>query len=177
MNKQKLLMLLINLLGGGAVVGSYMLGLRAHPGQTDALWGGVPAGLRPIYTVNMLLAALGYLVLLAILLLRVDADQTRIGRLRFGTFNLLYLLILIPSALWMSQTYALAQEFTPVRWVGVLVTLALVGLGSAGMLIALLKIKPRPPAGSYWLAIVGAFFLFVQTGVLDAVIWPLFYLK
>jgi hypothetical protein len=177
MHKQKLLMLLINLFGGSAVVGSYILGLRAHPGQVEALWGGVPAGLRPIYTANMLVAAAGYLALFIILMLCVDPEQARIGRRRFGTFNWLYLLILIPSALWMSQTYAVVQAYTTARWAAVLVTLVLVGLGSAGMLAALLRLRPRPSAWKYGLALAGAFFLFLQTGVLDAIVWPLYYMN
>jgi hypothetical protein len=177
MHKQKLLMLLINLFGGSAVVGSYILGIRAHPGQTEALWGGVPGGLRPIYTANMLLAAVGYLVLFAILMLYVDPDQAQIGKLPFGTFNLLYLLILIPSALWISQTYAVAQAYTPTRWLAILITLGLVGLGSTGMQIAVTMLRPRLPAWKFGLALAGAFFLFLQTGVLDAIVWPLTYLK
>jgi hypothetical protein len=176
MNKQKLLMLVINLIGGIAVVASYVLGLGAHPGQTEALWGGVPVSIRPFYTGNMLLAATGYLFLLYFLLVRLD-PAVRIGKLSWWAFNLLYILILAPSALWMSLTFAVAEQYTLMRWLSVVVTLALVGLGSSGMLLALLKLRPRPQGGAYWLAVAGAFFLFLQTGVLDAIVWISYYLK
>jgi hypothetical protein len=51
-------LLALNVIGGTAVLASYVVGLGAVPG--DALWGGVPESLRPLYTVNMFLAAAGY---------------------------------------------------------------------------------------------------------------------
>ena len=176
MNKQKLLMLVINLIGGPAVIGSYMLGITAHPGQAAALWGGFPASLRPISTANMLLAAAGYLFLLVFLLVRVD-PAARIGKFPFGIFNLFYVLILIPSAIWISLTFAVADQYTLGRWLAVIVTLALVALGSTGMLLALLGLRPRPAGGMYWLAVAGAFFLFLQTAVFDAILWTVTFLN
>lgn len=176
MSKQKLFMLIINLIGGPAVIGSYVLGMSAHPGQAAALWGGYPVSLRSISTVNMLLAAAGYLFLLYFLLVRVD-PAARSGKFPFGIFNLFYVLILLPSALWISLTFAVADQYTLGRWMAVIVTLALVGLGSTGMLLALLGLRPRPAGGMYWLAVAGAFFLFLQTAVLDALVWTLNYLK
>jgi hypothetical protein len=177
MKASKIILLIINLLGGSAVVGSYILGLGGHPAQTEALWGGVPAAIRPIYTVNMFLAATGYLILFFILLLRVDPEQARVGSFGFHAFNLLYLLILVPSSLWMSLTFAVAESYTPTRWLAVVLTLVLVGLGSAGMLAAVIALKPRLPGGWRWASIIGATFLFLQTGILDAILWTIYYLK
>jgi hypothetical protein len=33
----------------------------------------------------------------------------------------------------------------------------------------------REPAWSYWLAVVGAAAFFVQTGIMDAVIWSIYF--
>jgi hypothetical protein len=124
----------------------------------------------------MLLAAAGYLFLLAFLIVRVD-PAARIGRFAFGIFNLFYVLILVPSAVWISLTFAVADQYSLGRWLVVIVTLALVGIGSTGMLLALLGLRPRPAGWGYWLAVAGAFFLFIQTAVLDAIVWTLTYLK
>jgi len=176
MSKHKLFMLIVNLIGGPAVVASYLLGLSTRPGQVDVLWGGYPVSLRTISTVNMLLAAGGYLFLLVFLLVRVD-PAARFGKFPFGIVNLFYILILIPSAIWISLTFAVADQYSLGRWLAVIVTLALVGLGSTGMLLALLNLRPRPAGRTYWLAVAGAFFLFLQTAVLDAIVWTVTYLS
>lgn len=176
MDKQKLFLLLINLLGGTAVIGSYVLGLSAHPGQTEALWGGVPVGLRPFYAVNMLFAAAGYLTIFFLLLLRVDSSAT-IGNLPFWTLNLVYLFILIPSALWMALTFSVADGYTLGRWAAVVTVLALTGLASVGLLASVIALEPRLPSTLYWITVVGGIFLVLQTAVLDAIVWTSYYLK
>ena len=60
MNSQRRTMASINVLGGIAVLGSYAYCLMAYPAQVGDFWGGVPDGLRSLYTVNMFLAAAGY---------------------------------------------------------------------------------------------------------------------
>ena len=72
-------LLLLNVLGGLAVLGSYALGLSTHPGMGDAVWGGVPQELRPLYTVNMLLATAGYFAFSHFVFFRLDPRRTRIG--------------------------------------------------------------------------------------------------
>lgn len=176
MDKQKLLMVFINLIGGAVVIGSYVLGLKAHPGQTEALWGGVPAIIRPFIGINMLFAAAGYLFILYFLLFRVDPSATTF-KLPFWTFNLLYLFILVPSSLWMSLTFSVAEQYTLGRWLAVVIVLALTGLASIGMFISLLALEPRPLPGLYWSSVAGGVFLVLQTAVLDAILWTVYYLK
>lgn len=176
MNKQKLLLLLINLIGGTAVIASYVLGLRAHPGQTEALWGGVPVGIRSLISVNMLLAAAGYLAIFSILLFRVAPSAT-FGRLPFWTLNLIYLFLLVPSALWMSLTFSVADGYTLGRWVAVVSVLALTGLASIGLLASVIALQPRLPTSLFWITVIGGIFLVIQTAVLDAIVWTSYYLK
>lgn len=176
MNRQKIILLVINLIGGAAVLGSYVLGLRAHPGQVGALWGGVPAWMHPYYTINMFLAAAGYLAVLYLLLFRVD-PSARIGPLPYRTFSLIYLLILIPSSLWMPLTFMVAEAYTPARWLAVVAVLILTGLASIALLASMVMLRPRLPAGLFRLSITGSAFLVLQTAVLDAIVWTLYYLK
>jgi hypothetical protein len=176
MNKQKLTLLIINLVGGTAVLASYVLGLAAHPGQTGALWGGVPEGIRSLSSLNMLLAAAGYLAIFFILLLRVAPSST-IGRLPFWTFHLLYLFLLIPSALWMSLTFSVVEGYTFGRWLAVIAVLVLAGLASLGLLVSVIALKPPLPFRLRVLAVAGGIFLTLQTAVMDAILWTVFYLK
>lgn len=172
MHPQKRWLLAINVLGGIAVLGSYVLGLAGNPAAGDALWGGVPGSLRPAYTVGMLLAALGYFAFLYFLLFRVDPAHARIGgRLGYGLFNLLLAAILVPSALWMPLTVRMVQQPAPALWAAIRLVLALVALASVGLLLALLWLRPRQPRGAYWAAVAGAALFALHTGVLDALLW------
>jgi hypothetical protein len=165
-----------NIFGGIAVLGSYVLGLAVRPGSGGALWGGVPQQLRPLYAVGMLLAALGYLAFTYFLLFRLDPDQARIGRgLDFRFFGTLYTAILVPSALWMPLTLRMVEEPRLALWMVIRLVLVAVGLAALGMVVALLSTRPRQPRWAYWIAVAGAVLFFLHTGILDAIVWPLFF--
>ena len=172
MNRDKWLMLLINLLGGAAVLGSYVWGFRTYPGASDTLWGGVPENIRPYVTANMLLAAAGYFAFIYFTLFRLDATHSRVfGRFGFGLFNLLYAVILIPSALWMPVSIqAIEQGSHAYAWLARLV-LAVVALASLGLLFALLKVQPAQPRWTQRLAVIGSIPFCIQTVLLDAILW------
>ncbi len=78
MSAKKWLMLFINLLGGGGVIGSYIWGFLTHPNAGQALWGGVPDSIRPFYTAGMFLAATGYFAFTYFILFRLNPDETRV---------------------------------------------------------------------------------------------------
>jgi hypothetical protein len=61
MHSQKWLLILLIILGEIAVLGSYVNGVLSVRRAAEILWGGVPQGIRPHYTLNMLLAAMGSL--------------------------------------------------------------------------------------------------------------------
>ena len=173
MHPKRWAMLLINVVGGIAVLGSYVQGLRAHPAGGDALWGGVPRGIRPLYTAGMLLAALGYLAFTYFLFFCLDANEARVGRsLGYGVFNWLYVGILLPSTFWMPLTWLMVERPSAGLWLGIRGVLALVGLAALGLVVALLSLHPREPRWAYWLAVAGSVAFCAHTGVLDALIWP-----
>lgn len=174
MNRQKLTLFLINLLGGAAVIGSYVWGVLVHPGQTDALWGGVPASIRSIISINMLLAAAGYIAIFLLLMLRIPS-MSSIGKFPFTVFHIIYLFILIPSALWMPLTYAVIESYSLALWLAVILVLALTAIAGIALLLALLSLHPPLPPHLRWLAVVGAAFFILQTGVLDAIFWTAFF--
>jgi len=168
---KKWLMIFINLIGGIAVLGSYAHGVLTHPGAGDILWGGVPYGIRPFYTVGMFLAAAGYFAFTNFLL-RLDPNDTQVTRrFGFGLFNALYAAILIPSALWMPLTFlAVEQSSLALLWI-VRVVLAAVGVASLGLFFALMNVKPHRPLWAHRLAVVGSVGFCIQTVLLDAIVW------
>jgi hypothetical protein len=171
-------MALINVIGGVAVLGSYAHGLWTHPDSAGAVWGGVPEWLRPFYTVSMLTAAAGYLAFTYFLFFRVDPNESRvadrISSLRL--FNALYVLILLPSALWMPLTFAMLSDPHEGLWMLIRLVLALVGIGSLAMIASLVALQPRQPRMSYVLAVAGSVAFAVQTALLDALIWPAYFI-
>lgn len=176
MQAQRQLMLAINVLGGITVLGSYAHGLLTHPETRAALWGDVPRGLVPLYTVSMLLAAVGYLPLFSYLLLKVDPEQARVaGAWSYATFNALFALVLVPSTLWMPLTFLMIDHPSRLLWWAIRVDLWLVALGAVGLLAAVLNVSPRGPAVFHWAAVAGALALCLQTAVLDAFVWPAFF--
>lgn len=172
---KKIKWMMINLLGGATVIGSYIYGFLTHSNASQILWGSVPAGLRPIYTACMLAAAAGYFAL-AYFVFRLDILETRVfDRFGFEIFNFLYLLVLVPSALWMPLTLSAIERSSVILiWV-VKLDLALVAAGSLGLLLAVVTTKPRPSTTRYILAILGSAVLCLQTVVLDAIVWSFYF--
>jgi len=176
MHRQKLALLVIILLGGTAVMVSYIYPIMTHPEYVEPAWGGVTPDIQRFYAPSMLLAASGFFFYTYFLLFRVDADQARIaGRLGFWVFNVLYAAILVGSALYMPLTFAfVARPSMPLWWM-IRLVLAVVGLASLGLLAALLALQPRQPALAYWLAVAGTITFSFQTAVLDMLVWPALY--
>ena len=176
MHPQKRRLAWIILLGGAGVLASYTSALAVAPALLSRFWGGVPPSILPYYLASMLLATLGYFAYTYFILFRLDPEQTQIaGRFGYGLFYVLYLMILVPSALWMPLTRTMLQQPSPGLWLAIRFALAVVGLGSLGMLSSLLALRPRQPAWAYWLAVVGSAAFSIQTAVLDAFVWPAFF--
>lgn len=172
---KKIIWIMINLLGGTFVIGSYVYGFLTHSNASQILWGSVPLGLRPMYTACMLLAAVGYFTL-AYYVFYLDPLKTKVfNRFGFEVFILLYLLVLVPSGLWMPLTLlAIERSSAALIWL-VKLDLALVAAGSLGLLLAVLTVRPRLSTRRYILALAGSAVLCLQTVILDAVVWSLYF--
>ncbi len=176
MDHRKIAMIVIMVLGGAAVLGSYVHGLATHSETSNELWGGVPLWLQPFYTVSMFLAAAGFFPMASFLIFRVDPEQTRIaGRFGFGLFNWLLTFITVPSALWMPLTFAMLEQPSALLWWAIRVDLAVVGVAALGMVLSLLALQPREARVHHGFAVVGAILLANQTAMLDAIVWPAFF--
>ena len=171
MGKQKLTLLVINVIGGIAVIGSYILGLGGDSG-TDVLWGGVPESIRPVYAVSMVLSAIGYFAFLNVLLLRVEPREVTVGgRFGYSIFYPIFVLILIPSAFWMPLTNLYVDDPSSGTWAAIRVVLFLVGLASIALAWALFTLRPGNRGKAYWAAVVGSCYFAFHTFVLDAILW------
>jgi hypothetical protein len=172
MHWKSILLLVIIALGGVAVIGSYVIGLRGKAGASDALWGGVPAKVRPVYGVSMMLSAVGFLALLFYIFFKLDPPDVVIaGRYGFDLFFPIFITILLPSALWMPLSKMYVEQPSTLMWIVVRVMLFLVGLASIELVWALFALDLETRGVAYWFAVVGSCYFAFHTFVLDAVLW------
>ena len=172
MATQQIILLVINIIGGAAVIGSYIFGLKAQSGGANVLWGGVPESIRLVYGLSMILAALGYFAFTYYIFLRlIPSEVTIAGVFNFSLFYAIFLLILIPSALWMPLTNLYVSNPSIGTWIWIRTVLALVGVASIALLLSLLSLETKVPGISYWLAIVGSGYFAFHTAILDAIVW------
>lgn len=155
--------LILNMLGGTAVLGSYVWGIGLFPELRDAFWGGVPESLRGLYTVNMFFAAAGYLGAFAFFMAKLSKHG-------YGRLTLPYVLILIPSALWLPLTVAVLKMPGEWLWWITRVDLFAVGLGGLLLFPAVWQTPARPRLKA--IVMFGLLFFCLQTAVLDALVWP-----
>jgi hypothetical protein len=173
MTASRIALLAINIVGGVAVLGSYVLGIRGHPGQADRLWGGVPEGLRGVYGVSMLLAAVGYLLFFYHVEVRMDPAATRLPwGWSHAHLAIPFVLILLPSAFWMSLTFAYIAAPSMSLWIAVRAVLGVVAGGSVLMLVMLAGLKVASPEHFWWPSVLGVAVFTFHTLVLDALLWP-----
>jgi hypothetical protein len=169
---QQVILLIINIIGGIAVIGSYIFGLNAQSGGANVLWGGVPTGIRPVYGVSMIISAIGYFAFLYFIFFKLTPDEVMIAnRFGFWVFYIIFLLILIPSALWMPMTNMYVGNPGTGLWITVRTILIIVGLASVALVWALLTLQTKTPAVPYWLAVGGSAYFAFHTLILDGIIW------
>ncbi|MFC1905278.1 hypothetical protein ACFLXL_00535 [Chloroflexota bacterium] len=176
MGTQQIILLVINIIGGIAVIGSYILGLGTQTSGANALWGGISSSIRPVYSISMILAALGYFAFIYFILFRlVPAKVSIAGISGFSLFYVIFLFILIPSAFWMPLTNMYIANPVPGLWIGIRTVLALVGLSSIVLVWTLLSLQTKVPGIAYWLAVAGSSYFAFHTAVLDAILWPVLF--
>jgi hypothetical protein len=167
MNPDKLAFIVVNVVGGTAVLASYALWLQTPTNNASILWGSIEGAGRTLYGVSMLAAAAGYFAFAGHLL------ASDVESVPWSLFIALFALILFPSALWMPLSFEYVRAPSPALWWAVRITLAVVGLASLGLIFALAR---HVPGGAvHGLAVAGAVAFTFQTLVLDAIVWPLYF--
>jgi hypothetical protein len=172
----QILLLVLNVLGGAAVIGSYAQGIISHPGNLNILWGNISTSVRPIYFVSMLLSALGYFFFIYFIAFRLDPAAVKVaGKIGFEVFFVIFTGMLLFSALWMPFTYSYVDNINTSTWAAIRVVLFLVAISSCALLWALLSLNIKTPTVPYWLAVIGSGYFAFHTLVLDGFLWPVLY--
>ena len=176
MKAHKTALFVINVLGGIAVIGSYIYGLMTHPGQGNDLWSGVPEAIRGVYGLSMLFAAAGYLLFFYQIVVRLKLATVKLPwGLPYPTFHVLFVAILLPSSLWMSLTFAWLSDPSAATWIAVRAVLFVVGLASAALFLVLAGLRTTAPDQHWWPATIGAAMFAFHTLGLDAILWPVLF--
>ncbi len=168
-------MLIVAVVGGLAVLASYVWGFAAHGDQMSAMWGGVPGWLRPVYTAWMFVAAAGWLAMLYHLF-SLDPEMVRVeSDVAFRVCTGLFVFVLVPSALWLPLTKAMLDAPSEGLWLAIRLCLWTVALASLSVLFMVWVMRPRKPEGRRRLAVYGMIAFCIQTVLLDAILWPIFF--
>ncbi len=175
MNPQRRSLLLLILIGGSGVLGSYVLAFAYQPAIRSGLWGGIPESLQAFYTVNMLLAAVGFFPTTYLLGVKTPLGRFAVQTgLSFDAMIGAYATILLPSALWLPLTAFYIQNPSTALWYAIRLDLLIVGAGATGLGYMVVRRATHGPLLA-WGAVVTFFFFWLQTLVLDALVWPWFY--
>lgn len=167
--------LLINLVGGVAVLGSYAWGLTTHQETVGDLWGSIPEAVIPLYTGCMPFAAVGYLTVFAFLLVQ-SPDQVRTtSQPMYGRFLVSHAVFLAASTLWMPLCFRALDGPVPALLPWIQGVLAVAGAAALIHVVWLWRLTDTRWPRLRWAAVVGATCLMVQCTILDAIIWPRFF--
>lgn len=161
-------------IGGTAVLASYLLVF--DPAVAANLWGGIPEGrIRDLYTLNMLLAAFGFFPATYWLVFATPAralkQRTGVG---FQAMFMAYAAVLMASALWLPLTALYVSSPVWPLWILIRLVLLIVGVAASVLAVLLARLARSGPA-TVWLAVFAFFFFWLQTMVLDALVWPYYY--
>ena len=163
--------------GGLAVLASYAWGLSTHADASDVLWGNVPHSIRPLYTISMVAATVGYFAFLHFLFVSLPSTlATPTQRRWHAALPWVFAGILVPSAVWMPLTFAHAAAPSARTWLLIRLVLLVVGLSSVVLATSLVRWAPRTALRAWRLAVAGAIAFSFQTAILDALVWPHVYL-
>ena len=179
MTSHQTVFLIINMIGGIAVLGSYVIGLGMFPEYREALWGGVKGNLKTGITISMLFAAVGYLAFCYISLFQNGLeDFNKSDWFNGHTVSVLVALFLISATFWMPSAIAYLK-FSDTYWLIICVVSLWI---TAISLLALLGIVMTSDVTtiapvSHYIAIIGIGLITFHCLVFDAIIWAIMFTK
>lgn len=171
----KITLVLINLIFGSLLLFSYYNGVTKNPDLSAKLWGGVPESLRTFIVVSMFISAIGYFFFTSNFIFNVNLHEKKfLGRFPGWSLHIIYLLILIPSSIWIDLTFQYLKSGVPLHWVYVLSALYCVGLSSI-LLFLFVVDSGNSNQIIYLISVIGAGFFVFHTMFLDGLLWTTFF--
>ena len=171
--------LLVNLLGGFGVLGSYVHGILTHQARAEELWGGIPREWITPYSAVMPFAAAGYLTTFAYAMRGGEGLKLPNGRPLLTPLTITTAVFLAASTAWMPLTWAVLDagrtgDSALVSGESVRAVLYVAGVAALGILVLLTRTEAEPHSRHRRWAIAGSVALAIQCAALDALVWPAF---
>ena len=165
-----LVFFIVNLVGGIAVLGSYVVGLYIYPDFRNALWGGVAGSWKSLFTVSMFFAALGYLIFCYSMTISGAADKSSF--LGGHTFSILAAFFLFSASIWMPATLKYLATDDNLWWILSVISLWITA-ASLCLLTVSFGLSNYDGIGTlqFSLTLVGIIWITFHCLVFDAIIW------
>ena len=172
---QKIILGLINLIFGSMVLLSYYYGvdkLKSAGKDPALLWGGVPEVIQPAIVIFMFLGAIGYFFFTYNFLFNVNTEQVFLKRFNYSSLHMLYLLIFIPSMVWIGLTIDYIDSSRSLfDWAVIVIVLLTVAAASVFLLLFSIDLKTDNNTFMYYASVIGAAVFTFHTLFLDGLVW------
>ena len=161
----------INIIGGVAVLSSYVGGILLYPEQREGLWGGIENRHRSYFVLSMLIAALGYLTFLYVAIFR-STDVLFQSNLPLGpyTLSILCITFLSSATFWMPATILYLHLKQDWIWFVIVIALWITAISLIGMTGAVLS-TTRDVFPYKILMSAGLVCTAIHCAIFDAAIW------
>ena len=163
---------LINIIGGVAVLGGYIIALLNHPETRNELWGGVPENLRLSIIAFMFVSAFGYCFAMYYLIFSEGLDLNFFwGKFDYKLLRILLIVFLVTAALWIHTTFIYLDSGSKTSWTLVQIELWLTGTSVFLMMIGLATATGVKHNSFHLYSIIGLSAISFHCLILDAFLW------
>ena len=164
--------LLINIIGGIAVLGGYVIALINNPETRNELWGGVPENLRLWITAFMFISALGYCFAMYYLIFDEGLSLGFFwGKFDYKLIKALLIIFLTTAALWIHTTFLYMESASKFHWSLVQIELWLTGASVFLIMIGLASATEVKNSNLHFYSILGLCVISFHCLILDAFLW------
>ena len=171
--------ILVNVIGGISVLGTYVIGITLFPEHRDDLWGGVQGKLRNVFVFSMLIAAAGYLTFAYVSIFQEGISSDKIGVAdRSFLIILISGIFLFSASLWMPTLLAYILSDNNLWWIGSITSLWVTAISLLGLSVI---VGFSPIFGlssiSKYLSLIGLVYITFHCLIIDGFIWVLLFHK
>ena len=166
---------LVNLIGGGLVIGGYVVGFSLYSEAKITMWGGITSSQKPIFQVSMIFAALGYLLFCYMGLFKFGNGWEFLRETDSIVLIVLCALFLVSAALWLPFGIWHQETGKQLAFVLMAVSLWITAFSLAGMTTTILLRSMEISNIVRIISSIGLSYITFHCLVFDALIWLLKY--
>jgi|TARA_B100001142_G_scaffold219604_1_gene217798 hypothetical protein len=164
--------LLINIFGGIAVLGGYVIALINNPETRNELWGGVPENLRLWITAFMFISAFGYCFAMYYLIFDEGLSLDFFwGKFDYKLIRILLIIFLLTAALWIHTTFLYIESGSKFHWGLVQFELWLTGVSVFLIMLGIASATKVENSNLHFYSIIGLSTISFHCLILDAFLW------